>query len=277
MRRVGYLAEDGVIADAMRSGRRSSSRPYKEACPRNRRGVVASELKANVIHMKLVADKVLEESSIVANCQMNRERNLSGSNGYDIELRFKPLEYLATTTRRLGKARWLDLCCGTGKALIESAKFVDSGELPIEIVGVDLAGLFLPSRSARLKLVQASLTNWRPESSFDLITCVHGLHYIGDKLDLFTRARSWLTKDGRFAANFDLKSIKLNDGRSPSRIVASALRSAGFDYSSRKKLIQCEGRHEYHFPFRYLGADDQAGPNYTGQPAVDSYYERLDK
>ena len=26
-------------------------------------------------------------------------------------------------------------------------------------------------------------------------------------------------------------------------------------------------------PYRYLGADDQAGPNYTGQPAVDSYYE----
>jgi hypothetical protein len=26
-------------------------------------------------------------------------------------------------------------------------------------------------------------------------------------------------------------------------------------------------------PYRYLGADDQAGPNYTGQPAVDSHYE----
>ncbi|MFD4871429.1 hypothetical protein [Streptomyces sp. NPDC058412] len=26
-------------------------------------------------------------------------------------------------------------------------------------------------------------------------------------------------------------------------------------------------------PFRYLGTDPAAGPNYTGQPAVASYYE----
>jgi hypothetical protein len=25
--------------------------------------------------------------------------------------------------------------------------------------------------------------------------------------------------------------------------------------------------------YHYVGADNQAGPNYTGQPAVDSYYE----
>jgi len=28
-------------------------------------------------------------------------------------------------------------------------------------------------------------------------------------------------------------------------------------------------------PYGYLGADDQAGPNYTGQAAVDSYYEMV--
>ena len=225
--------------------------------------------------MKLLADKALEESPIVANCRMNRERNLSGSNGYDTELRFDPVDFLRVVAAANGKARWLDLCCGTGKALLEAAEVLDSGEWSIDIVGVDLAGLFLPSRSARLKLIQASLTSWQPEGSFDLITCVHGLHYIGDKLDLLTRARTWLTEHGQFAANLDLKSIKLNDGRSSSRIVASELRSAGFVYSSRKKLIQCGGRQEHHLPFRYLGADDQAGPNYTGQPAVDSYYERL--
>jgi hypothetical protein len=27
-----------------------------------------------------------------------------------------------------------------------------------------------------------------------------------------------------------------------------------------------------HLNFEYLGADDQAGPNYTGQPVVNSYY-----
>ncbi len=28
-------------------------------------------------------------------------------------------------------------------------------------------------------------------------------------------------------------------------------------------------------PFTYLGADDQAGPNYTKQPAVNSLYESI--
>jgi len=28
-------------------------------------------------------------------------------------------------------------------------------------------------------------------------------------------------------------------------------------------------------PYRYVGADDGPGPNYTGQPAVDSYYEPI--
>ncbi len=31
-------------------------------------------------------DKQLEQSSVVANCCMNRERDLSGTNGYDIEV-----------------------------------------------------------------------------------------------------------------------------------------------------------------------------------------------
>jgi hypothetical protein len=26
-------------------------------------------------------------------------------------------------------------------------------------------------------------------------------------------------------------------------------------------------------PYRYLGAADSGGPNYTGQPAVDSHYQ----
>lgn len=242
---------------------------------RNRRGVDAFELKAIVNQMKLVADKVLEESSVVANCRMNRERNLSGSNGYDTELRFAPVDFLRVAAATNGKARWLDLCCGTGKALIEAAKVADAEKLPVAIVGVDLAGLFLPSNSSRLTLLQASLTNWQPEGSFDLITCVHGLHYIGDKLGLIARAASWLTEQGRFTANLDMANIRLSNGQSSSRIVSSALRKAGFNYSSRNKLIQCEGGHEHRFPFRYLGADDQAGPNYTGQPAVDSYYERL--
>ena len=32
------------------------------------------------------------------------------------------------------------------------------------------------------------------------------------------------------------------------------------------------GRREIRLPYTYLGADDRAGPGYTGQPAVRSHY-----
>lgn len=225
--------------------------------------------------MKLIKDQLLEKSSVVANCCMNRERGLSGTNGYDKELRIDPLALLRTCESSHENVMWLDLCCGTGKALIEAAAILDSENATIGMVGVDLAGLFLPSESKRLQLTQASLTGWQPRGTFDLVTCVHGLHYIGDKLDLLSRARAWLKAKGRFVANLDLNNLKLDGADSPRSIVA-ALRRAGFDYFSRHNLLQCEGQQEDCFPLEYLGADDQAGANYTGQPAVDSYYRKID-
>jgi hypothetical protein len=44
--------------------------------------------------MDLLDDDELEQSAVVANCRMNRERNLLGSNGYDRELGFDPLAFL---------------------------------------------------------------------------------------------------------------------------------------------------------------------------------------
>ena len=108
---------------------------------------------------------------------------------------------------------------------------------------------------------------------FDLITCVHGLHYIGDKLGLIARAASWLVDDGLFVASLDLHNLKIGDGHDPARRVTSELRRAGLGYDRRRRLVSCRGRRAVNLPHRYLGADDQAGPNYTGQPAVDSYYE----
>src|SRR5947209_4318775 len=124
-----------------------------------------------------------------------------------------------------------------------------------------------------LRLVEASLTTWRPDRVFDLITCVHGLHYVGDKLGLIARAASWLADDGLFVANLDLANLKLGDGRAAGLKVTSDLRRAGLEYDRRKRLVVCRGRKVLDLPYRYLGADDRAGPNYTGQPAVDSYYE----
>ena len=209
---------------------------------------------------------------------MNRERDLAGSNGYDRELGFNPLDFLRGRAADGRETAWLDLCCGTGQALIQAAGLVHAERLDVEIVGVDLVGMFhrpAPGLTC-LRLVEASLSAWRPERRFDLITCVHGLHYVGDKLGLIARAASWLADDGLFVANLDLKNLKLADGRAAGRRVVSELRRVGIEYDRRKRLLTCRGRRDVSLPFRYLGADDGAGPNYTGQPAVDSYYHRAE-
>jgi SAM-dependent methyltransferase len=225
---------------------------------------------------RLLQDDALERSCVVANRQMNRERTLTGSNGYAKEIEFNPLTLLLENAKQ---TRWLDLCCGSGKALFEAAQAVHNQgmEGKIQIIGVDLVGMHFPHapQLTCLHLIEASLTTWQPTGQFDLITCVHGLHYIGDKLGLVSRAASWLRDDGQFVANLDLNNVKLADGRSASRLLAKELRKQGMDYNSRKKIVSCAHRALLHLPFGYLGANDQAGPNYTRQPAVDSYYERL--
>lgn len=226
--------------------------------------------------MSLQNDETLERSPVVANCRMNRERRLLGFNGYDRELGFDPLPFLERRASEAGSVGWLDLCCGRGLALIEAvARLRDRGPTSrFVVVGVDLAGMFAASdaKDASLRLVEASLRTWRPDRDFDLITCVHGLHYLGDKLGLIARAASWLAPTGEFAATLDLANFKLADGRSAGRRVAAAFRQAGLGYDSRRRLIRCQGKRTLEWPFRYLGADDRAGPNFTGQPAVDSYY-----
>ena len=226
--------------------------------------------------MKFLGDENLDRSAVVANCRMNRERDLLGSNGYDRELGFNPLAVLQEQVASNSSAAWLDLCCGTGKALRQAAGIVHSEGLAgwIEILGVDLVSEFGRDESAMpgFRLVEASLTSWRPDRSFDLITCVHGLHYLGDKLGLIARAVSWLSGDGLFAASLDLANFKWSDGQGSNRRVLTALRREGFAYDRRRRLLIRRGGRSIQFPYMYLGADDQAGPNYTGQPAVNSHY-----
>jgi SAM-dependent methyltransferase len=225
--------------------------------------------------MMLLNDYELERSPVVANCWMNRERDLTGSNGYSKEIGFNPLDYLRGRIVPGRVVAWLDLCCGSGKALIEAAQISDSKSMEIEIVGVDLVGMFHrpDPKLSHLRLVEASLRTWCPDRDFELITCVHGLHYVGDKLGLVSRAGSWLADDGLAVANLDLKNLKLADGRAAGRKFVSNLRRVGFDYDPRKRLLVCRGRKLVRLPYHYLGANDGAGPNFTGQPAVDSYYQ----
>jgi SAM-dependent methyltransferase len=233
----------------------------------------------------LLDEAALVQSAVVANCAMNRERQLSGVNSYARELRFNPLADLVARisgstgaepgTAEPGTAAWLDLCCGSGRALVQAARQLHKAGLSgrATLVGVDLVDTFEPLAEPLpgLELVTASVASWQPALRFDLITCVHGLHYIGDKLALLSRAASWLTPAGRLIADLDLAAIRL-DGQPASRKVARRLREAGFSYDSRRHQITCAGHREVRFPYAYLGADDRAGPGYTGQPAVCSHY-----
>jgi hypothetical protein len=45
---------------------------------------------------------------------------------------------------------------------------------------------------------------------------------------------------------------------------------------NRERLIVCESRKDFTLNYQYLGADDAAGPNYTGQAAVNSHYDQLE-
>jgi SAM-dependent methyltransferase len=224
---------------------------------------------------RLLDNAALESSSVVANCVMNRERSLSGSNGYGREL---GVDISAELARRSAKAgvRWLDLCCGSGRALADAARLLTGQNVAgrVEIVGLDLVDHFVAdSFPPVLRLITGSVTEWVPDGPFDLITCVHGLHYVGDKLGALTRVASWLADDGLFAANFDVRSVRRADGRPAGRRLTAELRRQRFVYDTAHRRISRHGGGKIRLPYRYLGADDQAGPNYTGQPAVDSFYE----
>lgn len=204
--------------------------------------------------MSLLDDESLWRSSVVANCEMNRERGLASyRRELGIDLALRP------------GARWVDLCCGSGKALAEAARE------DVTIVGVDLVDHHVSARPG-LSFVVVPVDQWEPDAPVDLVTCVHGLHYVGDKLGLLVRAASWLASGGRFVANFDVASVRRADGSPFGRVLTKALREAGFSYDNRTRRISYTGGGRPWLPFGYLGADDAAGPNYTGQPAVHSYY-----
>jgi SAM-dependent methyltransferase len=223
--------------------------------------------------MRLLDDEALERSAVVANRTMNRERGLTGSNGYGRALGVDVLDVLRSRSPARPVVRWLDLCCGTARALLEASHELGDDA---EIVGVDLVGFFAgPSRPPRLRLITASITTWEPDEPFDLITCVHGLHYVGDKLGVLSRIPTWLADDGLFVGDFDTQCIRLEDGSPAGRRLNAALRASGFAYDSRRRRITCRSGDGGDLPYRYLGSDDDAGPNYTGQPAVDSYYSLL--
>ena len=242
----------------------------KQGCPWLQSAGIISKMK------KLPYNPDLENSSIVANSLMNRSRKCFGGNSYQKELSFDIPGFLKSRAYGEKQTAWLDICCGEGNALIEAANvFIkENQDSNIKITGIDLAGIFarIPPEFKFLQLIETSFENYKPVSDFDLITCVHGLHYIGDKLTFLQKAVSYLKPDGIFLTNLDLSNFKFENGKTANRKIAKALRENGFEYDSGKHLLIRKGKKEIKFDFEYLGADDRAGANYTKQAVVDSYY-----
>ncbi|MEV6399423.1 class I SAM-dependent methyltransferase [Streptomyces sp. NPDC051907] len=219
---------------------------------------------------QLLSDEELETTAVVANNTMNRERGLTGVNSYARELGFDPVAHLAEQS---AAPSWLDLCSGEGRALREAVSRLPAAAV---LTGIDLVGPLLSSPPGRgVELITGSVADWTAPRSYDLITCVHGLHYVGDRLGLLARAASWLAPEGLLVAHLDPDSIRWADGASAGRTVLAALRAAGFAYDSRRRRLTLRGARRLQLPFVYLGADPLAGANYTGQPAVASFYRRL--
>ena len=228
---------------------------------------------------KLSTEVALESSAVVANCRMNRERGIVGKNSYTADLFLNPLEFLGKGIENDQPVGWLDLCCGTGRALIQAADFFQRSGAADRVVlqGIDLVEMFddVPTELSHLTLEAASLRDWAASAEYDLITCVHGLHYMGDKLGLISRAVGWLKPEGLFLAHLDLDNLKLTTRQWLGGPLGKYFKRVGLDYHCDRRLLSCRGKRHIEFPWTFAGADDSAGPNFTGQLAVDSYYSPL--
>lgn len=224
----------------------------------------------------LLEEKELVWSAVVANSAMNRDRNASGINSYEKEFKFIPADYLERLVRTHGQASWLDLCCGSARALTQTAHVLAEKRLQhhIRLKGIDLLDTFPPAAEhfSFLDLAVTSVVDWQPEQSYDLITCSHGLHYLGDKLKVIAMALAALNKNGYFVAHLDLNNIYVN-GAPQGDFFKKIFAQNHIHYNARTRIISCNDVQSFIYNLHYLGADDQAGPNYTGQGAVTSYYD----
>ncbi|MFG1999411.1 hypothetical protein ACGFNU_09735 [Spirillospora sp. NPDC048911] len=108
---------------------------------------------------------------------------------------------------------------------------------------------------------ERSLKSYTRELGLDIVAAAPAR-----RLDLCCGSGRALFDDGRFVADFDVRGV-----RAPGR-VSTRLREQGFEYDTRWRRISLTGRRDVRLPYRYLGADDQVGANYTGQAAVGSHY-----
>jgi trans-aconitate methyltransferase len=172
-----------------------------------------------LIPPRLLSDAQLELSAVVANNRMNRERALFGINSYQKELGIDLLGLLAKRCDVGEEVRWIDVCCGTGNALLQAAAVLHArASWPqLYLEGLDLVGMFSPQPSHyghHLQMQIGSVSDWQPQTDYDLVTCIHGVHYLGDKLGFIRKVLAHLKPDGLFVFNLDVHNFKDADGQS---------------------------------------------------------------
>ena len=194
------------------------------------------------MNKKLLNESELEWSAVVANNSMNRERKATGVNSYEKDLKLNPIRFILERKNQ-ADIQWLDLCCGKGNALIEVAKHIQNTDLvhKTHLLGIDLVDYFADKKDLNnLTFRTLNLSNWQPETAYDLITIVHGLHYLGDKIGLIIKAASALKKDGVLMANMDIKNIQIMGYENKEKALKSFFKSAEIGYNDRTKMIKIE-------------------------------------
>ncbi len=224
----------------------------------------------------LLPENELIWSPVVANNRMNRERQASGVNSYEKELGFRPEDWLLEVLTTEPTAHWLDICCGKANALLQTAQTLAAYQDRLRLHGLDLVNFFtsIPAQVHCVQLFTGSVVTWQPPlSAYHFISCIHGLHYVGDKLKAIAQLLQWLAPNGKLVASFDLASVQVQDDPQGNTVLAW-FAQVGIIYDAQQKLISTQSSAVGlpNFSHLYLGADDQAGKNYTGQEAVVSYY-----
>jgi len=224
------------------------------------------------------SDDELIWSPIVVNSRMNRSRTSSGINSYEKEFGFKPEDFLSNILHTKANASWLDICCGEGKALTNCGRFFkqENKNQRIQFIGIDLIDAFAESEPELdfITFKAGSINDIDLVGKFDLITCVHGLHYIGDKLGTIEKAINHLNENGLFIANLDLANLKIENEHAKNYF-QKLFKQIGIQYNSRSRILKYIGKTKVRFTLEFVGADDAYGPNYTGQESVLSYYKYI--
>lgn len=216
-------------------------------------------------------------SPTVANSTMNRGRGLSGVNSYTRELRFDIATFLKTRAQERGYAIWFDACCGEGRALIEAGEEFaerDWGH-QVRIIGVDLVDFFPPNDNPNVHLIAMDVVGFTPAHPVDLVTGVHGLHYIGDKLGFLERAYLRLTPGGLLLAHLDTANVREAGSDKPlwPRLIRRAHAARVSIGLKNYVLSLIRGEETLDFGARYVGATVSEQPNHTGITVVDSWYQ----